>query len=233
MRTRLSPSRAARPARLALVLAQLAACSSLAAQDNAEDARRIIEHLQVKPGMTLAEIGAGSGGLTVALAQTVGPDGRVYSNEISESRRVAIRAAVAHASLANVTVVEGGVTDTNLPDACCDGIFMRDVYHHFAEPGPMNRSLWRSLKPGGRLVIIDFPPRRGPEAALSSNRDEGASHGVSAASIERELREAGFDIVATEDRPSERWVMVVGRKPQGADRIGGSRRTRCDRSARS
>lgn len=212
MPTGRSPSHAAHP-RFALVLALLAACSPLGAQDNAADARRIVEHLQVRPGMTLAEIGAGSGELTVALAQMVGTNGRVYSNEISDSRRVAIRAAVAHAGLDNVTVVQGGATDANLPDACCDGIFMRDVYHHFAEPGPMNRSVWRSLKPGGRLVIIDFPPRRGREATSTADRDEGTSHGVSAASIERELREAGFEIVTTDARSSERWFMVVGRKP--------------------
>lgn len=212
MPTRLSPSRAARTP-FALVLALLAACSPLGAQDNADDARRVIEHLQVKPGMTLAEVGAGSGELTVSLAHAVGANGRVYSNEISESRRVAIRAAVAHARLDNVTVVEGGATDANLPDACCDGIFMRDVYHHFADPGAMNRSLWRSLKPGGRLVIIDFPPRRGREAASTADRDEGTSHGVSAASIDRELREAGFEILTTDDRSSQRWFMVVGRKP--------------------
>jgi len=104
MPTRLSPSRAARTP-FALVLALLAACSPLGAQDNADDARRVIEHLQVKPGMTLAEVGAGSGELTVSLAQAVGASGRVYSNEISESRRVAIRTAVAHARLDNVTVV--------------------------------------------------------------------------------------------------------------------------------
>lgn len=205
-------SRTARASRLAVFLALLAGCSSLAAQDNAADARRIIEHLQVKPGMTLAEIGAGSGELTVALARAVGTDGRLYSNEISDSRRVAIRAAVAHAGLSNVTVIEGAAGGTNLPDACCDGIFMRDVYHHFAEPGPMNQSLWRALKPGGRLLIIDFPPRRGREATSSADRDEGSSHGVSAASVERELREAGFEILSTEDRPSGRWFMVVGRK---------------------
>ncbi len=203
----------ARATRLAVFLALLAGCSSLAAQDNAADARRIVEHLQVKPGMTLAEIGAGSGELTVALARAVGTDGRIYSNEISESRRVAIRAAVTHARLSNVTVIEGAEADANLPEACCDGIFMRNVYHHFADPGPMNRSLFRALEPGGRLLIIDFPPRRGREAASSADRDEGSSHGVSAASAERELREAGFEILSTEDRPSERWFMVVARKP--------------------
>ena len=55
-------------------------------------------------------------------------------------------------------MLEGAAAATNLPPACCDAIFMRDVYHHITEPEAFNKSLAASLKPGGRLAVIDFPP---------------------------------------------------------------------------
>lgn len=205
--------RAARAACL-LVLATLTlmVAGRPAAQNDDADRRRLVEHLQVRPGMRLAEIGAGAGGLTVALASEVGPEGHVYSNELSRDRRAAIRTAVTRAGLSNVTVVEGEAADANLPEACCDGIFMRNVYHHFDDPAAMNASLWRSLKPGGRLAIIDFPPRGGREAAAPRGRDAGSRHGVSPETVELELRAAGFEIVATTGAGGREFI-VVGRKP--------------------
>ena len=63
--------------------------------------------------------------------------------------------------LTNVTVLEGGAATTNLPDACCDAVFLRLVYHHIIEIAPFNKSVYASLKPGGRLAIIDFVPEKG------------------------------------------------------------------------
>lgn len=197
---------------LVLATVTLVVAGRPAAQSDDADRRRLVEHLQVRPGMRLAEVGAGAGGLTVALAREVGPDGHVYSNELSRDRRAAIRTAVARAGLSNVTVVEGGPADANLPEACCDGIFMRNVYHHFGDPAAMNASLWRSLRPGGRLAIIDFPPRGGREAASADARNAGSRHGVSPETVEQELRAAGFEIVATDEPRANRWFLVVGRK---------------------
>jgi ubiquinone/menaquinone biosynthesis C-methylase UbiE len=183
------------------------------AQNNAADTERLVQHLLLRPGMSVAEIGAGNGELTVAIAKVVGPSGHVYSNELDGNRLGVIRTAVQRAGLSNVTVVEGRPLETNLPAACCDAIFMRNVYHHFAEPGPMNTSLWRSLKPGGRAVIIDFGPRGGREAVTAGGRAGGRSHGVSADSVVKELTLAGFEIVTTEAERGDRWFLVVGRKP--------------------
>jgi len=188
------------------------ACGRLSAQNDDSDARRLAEQLRVRPGMHLAEIGAGSGALTVALAKDVGVTGLVYSNELSGNRRAAIRRAVEREGLTNVTIVEGRPTDTNLPDACCEGIFMRDVYHHFGDPALMNLSLWRSLKPGGRLAIIDFPPRGGREADEPEGRDSGTRHGVSPGTVQQELRAAGFEIIETDAPTGRRGFMVVGQK---------------------
>lgn len=207
-RQRLSP--AALLSCAAVLLVALPA-PALAQQDDA-DVTRLVEHLRIGPGTRVAEIGAGAGTLTVALAKVVGPTGRVFSNEISDNRRDAIRDAVARAGLDNVTVVESAAADANLPEACCDALFMRNVYHHFDDPAAMNRSLWRALRPGGRIAVIDFPPRGGTAAGAASGRDQGTAHGVPSGSVESELRAAGFTLVHTEQQRGDRWFMVVAEK---------------------
>jgi tRNA A58 N-methylase Trm61 len=186
--------------------------ASVLAQQDAADTTRIVEHLQIQPGLRVAEIGAGTGSLTVAIAKAVGPSGHVFSNEIDPGRRQAIRTAVEQAGLSNVTIVESGATDANLSADCCVAIFMRNVYHHFDDPAAMNASLYRALLPGGRIAVIDFPPRGGEEATSAAARDQGNTHGVTPQSIERELRAAGFDLVMTEQPRGDRWFMVVARK---------------------
>jgi len=106
-----------------------------------------------------------------------------------------------------VEVVAGAADRTNFPDGACDALFMRNVYHHFAAPGPMGAALAAALKPGGRLAIVDFRPR-GTEASMPEDRDEDATHGVSADSVRRELMDAGFQVERTETR-GERAFMVL------------------------
>ncbi len=181
---------------------------ALLAGDDARDAARLADVLHLRPGMSVAEIGAGSGELTVAIAKVVGPTGQIFSTELDTSRLETIRKATG--ALPQVTVVEAGVAQTNLPEACCDAIFMRDVYHHFTDPTAMNQSLMRSLRPGGMLAIYDFPPRNGREAGPKERRD--SNHGISSRTLEAELRQAGFKHVSTDDRISGRNYLVVMQK---------------------
>ena len=88
---------------------------------------------------------------------------------------------------------------------------MRNVYHHIAAPGPMSASLAASLKPGGRLAIVDFTPP-GAEAPTPADRDEDDMHGVTPDSVRRELADAGFAVERTE-AGSGRWFMVVAVRP--------------------
>ncbi len=176
----------------------LASALPVRGQSDREDAARLVAALAIGPGSTVGEIGAGDGALTVAIAREVGPAGRVFSNELNPRQRGAIARAAASAGVTNVSVVEGRPADTNLPAACCDALFMRDVFHHFDDALVMSRSLLAALTPGGRLGVLDFAPRNG--------------HGMAADEVRATLERAGFAQVRLETS-GPRWYLVVAVKP--------------------
>jgi ubiquinone/menaquinone biosynthesis C-methylase UbiE len=162
----------------------------------------------------VADIGAGGGELTLELARVVGPTGRVTATELNADRVVGIRNAAATAGLSNVTVLDGHAIWTNLPDRCCDALVIRFVYHHFADPAAMNASLFQSVKPGGQVAVIDFPPKD-KEGATPANRGDSETHGVTVPTVIRELRAAGFELVSqdVESAKDGRGFLVVMRRP--------------------
>jgi ubiquinone/menaquinone biosynthesis C-methylase UbiE len=204
--------------RAALVGAALAMTAGLPAaaraqNDFASDAARLVAALELEAGDTVADIGAGGGELAIELARAVGPSGRVYATELSDNRLEEIRREVTAADLPNVEVLEAHATRTNLPGRCCDALVLRRVYHHIAEPARMNASLLASLKPGGRLGILDFDPDS-TESADPGGRANGNQHGVTSATVARELREAGFEIVTVEAGQGRDRYLVVARRPR-------------------
>lgn len=176
---------------------------------------RIFEAIGVAEGLTVCEIGAGDGELSIAAARLAGPAGRVFTSELGESRVRSLEAKVASAGLERITVVSGDPLKTNFPDARCDALFMRDVYHHFEEPVTMDRSIAAALKPGGRVAVVDFVPP-GAEAPRPADRDTDGMHGVTPESVQREMKEAGLDVVSSESGDG-RWFMVVAAKPKPHD----------------
>jgi len=175
---------------------------------------RLIELLAIEPGMTVAEIGAGDGDLTVLIARKLGGAGHMYSTEVSEKRLKKMRENVAEAGLENVTIVTGGATGTNLPAGCCDAVFMETVYHHFTDPGAMDASLFAALKRGGRLAVIDFPPRSGGVNGVPDNR---GGHGMPIALLIEELEAAGFEFTERIDGWQGRQYCIVFTKPPARD----------------
>jgi predicted methyltransferase len=157
---------------------------------------QLMEVLGLKPGATVADVGAGGGATSVALAKLLGPGGRVYATDIGVSQIAEIKELVQKEALSNVIVLEGAVSATNLPDRCCDAILLRDVYHHLTRPQEFNASLLATLKAGGRLAILDFPPDPGSKVPDGVSNDRGG-HGIAEPLLVAELKRAGFRHVRT------------------------------------
>lgn len=124
----------------------------------------IVAALALKPGMDVADVGAGSGLFTLPFAQAVGPRGRVYAVDVAAEFVRNIELRVQAQGLANVVGIVNTQHSTLLPPDSVDLVFLADTYHHFEQPAEMLRSIHTALRPGGELVVIDF--RR--EAGLST-----------------------------------------------------------------
>lgn len=185
---------------LLVALATIAAgqrFDSTAAIKTAEsEAPRLAEVLELTPGMTVADVGAGFGAWTIVMAKWLGPAGRIYSTDIAAAQLAAIREAVVRERLDNVVVVEGSDRSTNLPEACCDAVFLRDVYHHLTQPEEINRSLAAALKPGGRLAVIDFAPEQDSKVPTGVPANRGG-HGISPTLVVSEVIASGLAHVRT------------------------------------
>jgi predicted methyltransferase len=196
-----------RPAIVTLALASLFLARGIAQQTaltneqlkSAEiEVPRLVQMLELKPGMTVADVGAGFGAWTMAFSRWIGPAGRVYASDIGAAQLTALRESVQRERLNNVTVIEAGVNTTNLPPLCCDAILIRDAYHHFTSPDDIVKSLAASLKPGGRLAVVDFPPRPNSEvpAGVRANR---RGHGVPPEIVQQEVGAALMHVRTVSD----------------------------------
>jgi len=174
---------------------------------------RLAEEMRWKPGITVADIGAGDGSYSFAAEKIVGASGHVYATEIDAAKLTALRNEVAKRKLANVTIVESAGDDTKLPSDCCDAIFLRHVYHHITAPEAFDKNLLRSLKSGARLAIIDFPPDNDlpPVEGVPKNR---GGHGIPQKIMVDELTAAGFRVEKTIDHWSGDDYCVIFVKPR-------------------
>ena len=116
----------------------------------------IVAAAGVKPGMTVADVGAGSGFMAILFAQAVGPSGRVIAAEISRPFATAIALRAKNEGVHNLTTVVGTQTETGLPADGVDIVFTSDVYHHFEQVAATLASIRRALKSGGRFIVVDF-----------------------------------------------------------------------------
>jgi ubiquinone/menaquinone biosynthesis C-methylase UbiE len=178
------------------------------------EALRLFSVTELGLGMNAAEIGAGKGELSLLAARRVGPSGHLWSTEIDQDRVKEIRRRAEKEGLKNITVLEGGESDTNLSSECCDVLFLRGVYHHFTRPVEMDASMFRALRPGGRLAVIDFAPRwylaPWKPRGVPANR---GGHGIPSRVLIDELQGVGFLAAQVIEHWPGRMYCVVVQKP--------------------
>ena len=138
---------------------------------------QVIEKLALQPGESVADLGAGSGYFTVRLARGVGPAGKVYAIDIEPQMLEHIQQRAKEEKLTNIQTILADPHDPKLPPASVDMVFICDTLHHISERSTYYPLLVRALKPGGRLVDVDFPEARPSHRAASLHEDRQRGFG--------------------------------------------------------
>jgi precorrin-6B methylase 2 len=171
----------------------------------------LIEALRLKPGDVVADIGAGTGYYTWRMAREVGNKGRVLAVDIQPEMLDLLRRNLASLGCTNYQAVLGTTEDPGLPEASVDLILLVDVYHEFSEPFEMVEALCRALRPGGRLVFVEF---RAEDTAVPIK----AVHKMSEAQIRREMAVHPLTWVETVSRLPWQHGVVFRKQPPPAAR---------------
>lgn len=153
-------------------------------RDEEEQPDRALELIGIKPGMIVADVGAGTGYMTVRLARRVG-QGKVYANDLQAAMLKLLQNNVRREKLTNIEFVQGTATDTRLPAGAIDLALLVDVYHEFWYPQEMLQSIRRSLKPNGQLVLLEY---RKEDPSLQILPD----HKMSVVEVRTEVEAEGF-----------------------------------------
>lgn len=125
-------------------------------REQEENPSKLLEVLKFKPGEVVADIGAGSGYYTFRIAEKVGAKGKVYAVDIQPEMLALMRKRMTERRITNVELLEGTETDPKLPAGAIDTILMVDVYHEFSHPWEMTTAMLTALRPGGRMVFVEF-----------------------------------------------------------------------------
>jgi ubiquinone/menaquinone biosynthesis C-methylase UbiE len=168
-----------------------------------EQPDRVLDALAILPGMTVADVGAGTGYFTLRLAARVGSGGAVYATDLQPEMLRMLDANVAAAGLHNVISRAATDHDSALPAGCCDLVLLVDVYHELADPPGVLATIRRALRAKGRLVLVEY---RGEDPAVAIKPE----HKMTLPQIQKELGELGFRFAdSLEFLPDQRVVIFT------------------------
>ena len=165
---------------------------------------QVVKHLGLKPGEAVADIGAGSGYFTLRFAHAVGPTGKVYAVDVDQGMLDYLKGRAKKGHLANIEPVLAEPHDPKLPSASVDVIFVCDTLHHIPDRATYYPLLVRALRPGGRLVNIDFykkPLPLGPPLEMKIAKED----------MIEEVKPAGFHVVKEFDFLPYQYFLIFGR----------------------
>lgn len=160
-----------------------------------------LDDIGVAKGSVAADVGAGAGYFTWRLAARVGPSGKVYANDIEPKMLDLLRRNMEERHIANVETILGTVDDPKLPRAAVDLILLVDVYHEFSEPQKMLRHMRDSLKPSGRLVLLEY---RAEDPSVPIRPE----HKMTVAQVKAEIEPEGFRLDRTLETLPRQHILI-------------------------
>ena len=170
-------------------------------RDLEEEPEKALDALGPLTGQTVADVGAGSGYFTVRLAARVGSKGRVYANDLQPEMLNMLARRLARERVTNVTLVQGAIDDPKLPSSSLDLVLMVDVYHEFSEPQRMLGGIRAALKPGGRVVLLEYR-KEDPSIPIR------VEHKMTVEEARLELEAEGFRFSKVDGRLPRQHILV-------------------------
>ena len=168
-------------------------------RDGKQKPQELVAAMNIEPGMTVADIGTGTGYMLPFLSRAVGPRGKVFGEDIQADFLERAKAK----KDANVELILGAETDPKLPPNSVDVALVLDVYHHFDYPDKMLAAIRRALKPGAHLVVVDFYKSASPSPGhIRAERDDVAS----------EIEHNGFHLLSKHDHLPKTQYMLTFEK---------------------
>jgi len=174
-----------------------------AKEENPEGA---LDALKIRPGMVVADVGAGTGYMSLRLARRVGPSGKVYANDIQPEMLRRLRENATKAGLANIETVQGEEADPKLPAGRMDLVLLVDVYHEFSHPREMIDKIRESLKSDGRLVLLEYR-KEDPNVPI---REE---HKMSVLEVKAELEPQGLVMSQVIETLPRQHILILKKRP--------------------
>ena len=166
----------------------------------------LLDALQIRPGAVVADLGAGTGYFTWRLAQRVGPAGRVLAVDVQQHMLDVVAKEAKKRNLSNIQLLLGGESDPRLPAGALDLVFIANSYHEFSQPETIMAAVRRSLKPGGRLVVLEY-------AKENTSVPVSPAHKMSLEEMRSEIEPVGFELDRVLDfLPMQHGLIFVKRE---------------------
>jgi ubiquinone/menaquinone biosynthesis C-methylase UbiE len=175
-------------------------------REREEQPEKAIAQLNLKPGMMVGDVGAGTGYYSIRMAKLIAPSGVVYANDIQPGMLEKLHERAAAANVANIVTVLGSEADPKLPEGKLDLVIMVDVYHELSRPQRMLEEIRGSLKPGGRLVLLEYR-KEDPSVPIRSE------HKMSVDEVKAEVTPEGFRFEKVVDKLPWQHIIFF-RKPE-------------------
>lgn len=185
--------------------AGVASALGSADRDKTQHPEELVAYMGVRPGMTVADVGTGIGYMLPYLSAAVGASGKVLAEDIFDDFLAKARQRAK--DLANVEFIKGGEMDPKLPENTLDLILVLDVYHHFDYPDKMLAAFHKSLRAGGRLVVVEYYKRRG---AMPGGGDRALTHiRIDEPDLIKEIEANRFHVVSKKEQIKDSQYVLL------------------------